>query len=96
MSASASVRLSGETVSRGFEQRLRRLPNVREAASGGIQVQVQGTTALISGVAANQQAIDDMMGQLRMEPGVYRIINDVKITNSNNQNGLPAGSSSNN
>lgn len=84
-------------ISRGFEQRLRRLPmDGRGSASQGVRVQIEGTTALISGVAANQQAIDDMLGQLRMEPGVYRIINDVRISGAQNQNESPLGFSSSN
>ena len=83
-----------EVVSRDFQQRMSRLPSVQPSASLGIRVEIQGTTALISGVASNQQAIDDLMGQLRMEPGVYRIINDVRIANAANQNGSPSGLSS--
>ena len=85
-----------EVVSRDFQQRMSRLPSVQPSTSLGIRVEIQGTTALISGVVSNQQAIDDLMGQLRMEPGVYRIINDVRITNAANQNGSPSGLSSSN
>ena len=80
-----------EVLSQRFEQRLLRIPNVGAAAASGIRVEIQGTTALISGSAPNQRAIDDLLGQLRMEPGVYRIINDVKIANAIDQNGNPAG-----
>jgi hypothetical protein len=64
---------------RNFQGRMNRLPNLRSTVAQGINVTLSGTTATLTGTATNQEAIDNMVGQLRMEPGVYRIVNEVEI-----------------
>lgn len=71
-----------EVTATNFQNRIQRLPNLREASPQNISVKIEGTTATLNGSAPNQEAIDNLVGQLRMEPGVYRIVNQVQITSA--------------
>ncbi len=83
--------IPSQVVARGFQQRISKLP-IRNSVSG-VNIRVEGTTATISGVAETQQDLDNVIGQLQLEPGVYRIVNEVQVAT---QKPLPSGLSSNN
>lgn len=75
--------VSPQTIQEGFQRRVQRLPNLRTGAPMSIQVKVEGTTATLTGRVVDQESIDNMVGQLRMEPGIYRIVNQVELVPAN-------------
>lgn len=72
-----------QVVQDNFQRRIQRLPNLRTTTPQRIKVSMDGTTATLTGTASNQEAVDNMVGQLRMEPGIYRIINQVELMGDN-------------
>ncbi len=71
--------ISSQFIQDNFRRRVQRLPNLRTRSPQNINVTVDGTTATLTGSASNQDVIDNMVGQLRMEPGIYRIVNQVEL-----------------
>lgn len=71
--------IPSQVIQDNFERRIQRLPNLRTPTPQRIKVSMDGTTATLTGSASTQEAIDNMVGQLRMEPGIYRIVNQVEL-----------------
>ncbi len=63
-----------------FESRMRRQPIVNQMP-GNISVQIQDRTATMSGTVSNNAEKQMMMRQLRLEPGIYRIVDETTTGN---------------
>ena len=70
--------LSPNFVSTRFNQRISNLPVTRDFADS-VRVTMQGQTAIITGTALNPQQIDRVTRQLRLDPGVSKIINQAEV-----------------
>ena len=69
---------SAQQVSNGFQSRLNRIP-VTAQASSNVQVRVENKTAFLTGVvnsAAERRRVERMA---RLEPGIYRIQNQIRV-----------------
>lgn len=73
--------VEGNFISTRFQNRLQQLPNTRNFGQG-VQVSVQNQTALVSGSVDSQEEAFQIIGQLRLEPGVYKIDNRLTLRNS--------------
>ncbi len=72
--------VSSAAISSRFNNRFYRLPEAENFA-GQFSVSIQNRTATISGAVRTQQESDQIVRQLRLEPGVYSIDNQLKIMN---------------
>ncbi len=69
-----------QQVSARFQQRLARIPSVA-AVSGGINVTMNGRTAILTGTVADAEARERIERLTRLEPGVSRIDNRITVSN---------------
>lgn len=77
----SAPRLAPRTVTSRVTTRLNSLPATRQFANS-MNVSMQGRTAVISGNARNQGQVNRISRQLRLEPGVSRIVNRVSVPRS--------------
>ena len=78
VSAFAAPRLAPRAVSNRFNQRVRTLP-ATQAFSNSMNVVMAGSTAVIRGTAQNREQLMRMARQLRLEPGVSRVVSQVSV-----------------
>jgi hypothetical protein len=62
-----------------FNRRISRMPVTRNFGAN-VQVSFEGQTAYLRGTVRNSQQADLLERQLRLEPGVYRIVNELRST----------------
>ena len=74
----AAPQVSGSRIVQRFQNRIRQQPNMG-ADGGAMQISIQGTTATMVGYAQSAEEVNRVERQLRLEPGVYRIDNQIKI-----------------
>lgn len=74
----AAPRTPGFVAASRFQARIVRQPVVSQMAQG-IRVSVSNRTATMTGFAASQAQRDIIKRQLRLEPGVYKIVDQTKI-----------------
>ncbi len=67
-----------QTVASRFSRRISTLPTTRQFTNS-INVAMRGREAVITGTAENQQQLDRIQRQLRLEPGVSSIVNQAMI-----------------
>ena len=75
----SAPRTPGFVAASRFQARIVRQPVVSQMAQG-ITVSVSNRTATMTGVAASQAQREIVKRQLRLEPGVYQIVDQTKIT----------------
>lgn len=73
-------RVAPNVISSRFNNRFYRLPESDEFA-GRFSVSIENRTATINGAVQNQEESDRIVRQLRLEPGVYKINNQLQILN---------------
>lgn len=75
--------VSSQQVSTRFQQRLMRLPSTLTAGTG-VQVRVEGKTAVLTGAVTSQAERQRVERMARLEPGIYRIDNRIQVQTENN------------
>ena len=71
------VQSDAQVVSTRFQNRIARLPATRSI--GGINVRMDGRTAVLSGSVGTQAESRRVERMARLEPGVYRIQNQIQV-----------------
>ena len=79
-SAVPTLPINGEFVSTRFQNRMQRQPST-SGFGQNVQVNVQNRTAVVSGSVQSAAEADRIIRQLRLEPGVYRIENQLSVGN---------------
>jgi hypothetical protein len=74
------TRVSPAEISSRFNNRFYRLPE-SDAFAGKFSISIENRTATINGAVQSQEESDRIVRQLRLEPGVYRINNQLQILN---------------
>ena len=74
------TRVSPAEISSRFNNRFYRLPESDEFA-GKFSISIENRTATINGAVQAQEESDRIVRQLRLEPGVYKINNQLRILN---------------
>lgn len=72
-----SRRVTGVEVSSRFQQRMARLPATRDLS--GYQIRMDGRTAVLTGTVASEQEKNRIVRMARLEPGVYKIDNQIQV-----------------
>lgn len=73
-------KLSEAQVSGRFERRMGLQPS-DVASSSGYSVSLKNRTATISGTVGSRLESDRLIRQLRLEPGIYKVVNRLKVVN---------------
>jgi hypothetical protein len=73
-----SPQVAPEQINDRFRQTIRQLPNT-SGDGEGVQISINGTTATINGWVRSREEGNRIERQLRLQPGVYRIDNQVQI-----------------
>ena len=73
-------KLSEAQVTGRFERRMGLQPS-DVAVSGGYKVSIKNRTATLSGSVGSKAESDRLARQLRLEPGVYKVVNHLKVVN---------------
>jgi len=60
-----------------FTSRLDRIPAIRLEGAANISISVENGTATVSGIPATQEQADRIVRQLNLEPGIYRVQNNL-------------------
>lgn len=76
----AVPQVAPQEISSRFNNRFYRLPESDEFA-GQFSISINNRTATISGAVESQEHSDRIVRQLRLEPGVYAIDNQLRISN---------------
>ena len=77
-------RPSAQQVSTRFNSRFVRQPGSQIVGSG-YTVRVENRTATLTGMVNSRTDSERLVRQLRLEPGVYRIVNQLQVNSSNQQ-----------
>lgn len=72
-------RPSDQTVSNRFQSRFVRQPG-SNLVGNGYSVNVQNRTAFVTGTVNSQMDSERIVRQLRLEPGVYKVVNQLSIS----------------
>ena len=72
------VPVSTQQVSSRFQQRILRSPQMVDGTSS-VAVRMEGTTAVLSGIVNSASHRDRVERMARLEPGIYRIDNQIQI-----------------
>ena len=67
-----------QQVSTRFQQRISTSPNLSDGGTG-VQVRVENRTAYLTGVVSSQEERDRVERMARLEPGIYRIDNQIQV-----------------
>jgi len=70
--------VSTSQVSSRFQRRLTRIPATDSVVSG-VQIRVEGKTAFLTGVVASPAERDRLERMARLEPGIYKIENTIRV-----------------
>ena len=70
--------IQGPIIGTQFVSRMNRIPQTR-AIANSYNISVSNRTATITGTVVNQAQADKIVRQLRLEPGVYRINNQLQV-----------------
>ena len=72
--------VTGAQVSARFTDRLIRIPSIqRLGGTQDVRVTVSDDTAVISGTVSSLEARDKVERMARMEPGIYRVVNQLQV-----------------
>lgn len=72
------VNFSAPVVANRFQNRLSTMPSTR-SYSGGVNIAINNRTATLTGVVRDPNVARRLVRQLRMEPGVYKIIDNIQV-----------------
>lgn len=77
-------RRSGDQVLDQFNRHFYRQPTARNV-TGQFAIKIENRTAFLNGTIQSKQDMDKLVRQLRLQPGVYKIVNNLKVSPQSSQ-----------